>query len=121
MDTDERRWDDGEELNRERHELREFMADKKHRTLAEIEAEEEDGEEALRENVRCGTKKYWMITVAYSTAVLANERTTVGINCHPADWLANHGNLAGEARRDIVFAMPVSKEQYQNLKKAGYG
>lgn len=61
-------------------------------------------------------KQYWMITIQ-------NDRTgavsTWSIDKHPADWLAEFGHHHG-VQDELLFAMPITKEQHDALEEAGY-
>lgn len=54
---------------------------------------------------------FWMVTLA-----MADGRPyTIVIDSHPADWLIKWGNHNQSNEKHIVFAMPITKDQYDEF------
>ena len=68
--------------------------------------------------------EFWLITVAYAKDSIPHTFT---IDEHPADWLAKYGHLAGAdglaqpgMTCNLIFALPISAEQFRAMQAAGY-
>jgi hypothetical protein len=63
-------------------------------------------------------KEYWLITVGQNKDN-GMEVSTAAIDEHPASWIAEYGNN-GRQVKHLVFAMPITKAQFEALESAGY-
>ena len=69
-------------------------------------------------------KQYWLITIALLKDSILQ---TFSIDQHPADWIAKYGVPKGAdgsafplMRKNLIFALPIIKEQHYALESAGY-
>jgi hypothetical protein len=57
-------------------------------------------------------QEFWMITLHYGEG----NFSTISIDEHPAEWLIKWGNhRKPPIEKHIVFAMQITKEQYEKL------
>lgn len=61
-------------------------------------------------------EQYWMITVGYQNTHF--NPSTRFIDHHPVDWLVENRKSKIYIDMEILFAMQITKEQYQKAKGA---
>jgi hypothetical protein len=69
-------------------------------------------------------QQYWLLTVASLSDSIAH---TISTDKHPADWIAKYGMPKGNGaepmpalRKNLLFALPITKKQHDALQAAGY-